>query len=254
MPRDAIVHRLAEHLTIHCERCSARTAARSAHSSSMLPSRRISALSRPCALVMSMDLKVLLQTSSARRSEPWAASSPPAASRSGSRPRRARRGPTPPPSRRARRRPRSRLRPRTRSRQRHLFAAPAHHILCPHFRHTRVSPRPLLHRFSTPDPLALRAGLGHRPVPGGEIARGIAHAAPERLAALGAPLGQVTDVALRALHAQRNGARALAGRDTWCRPRNSPKRPVLMTIGEPQRWHFSSVGRSGALSFRSDFT
>src|SRR5690606_27753829 len=36
--------------------------------------------------------------------------------------------------------------------------------------------------------------------------------------------------------------------------RNSPKRPVLMTISEPQRWHFSSVGRSGARSFFSDFT
>ena len=36
--------------------------------------------------------------------------------------------------------------------------------------------------------------------------------------------------------------------------RNSPKRPVLITIGEPQRWHFSSVGRSGARPFLSDFT
>jgi len=36
--------------------------------------------------------------------------------------------------------------------------------------------------------------------------------------------------------------------------RNSPKRPVLMTMADPHRWHFSSVGRSGTLSFRSDFT
>src|SRR5436309_578162 len=43
------------------------TRAASAPSSTMLPSRRISALSRPCALVRSTDLKELLQTSSASR-------------------------------------------------------------------------------------------------------------------------------------------------------------------------------------------
>ena len=44
------------------------TRANSAHSSSRLPSRRSSALSSPCALPSSSDLKELLQTSSARRS------------------------------------------------------------------------------------------------------------------------------------------------------------------------------------------
>src|SRR2546425_82088 len=44
------------------------TRAASAAASTMLPSRRISALSRPCAFVSSTDLKELLQTSSASRS------------------------------------------------------------------------------------------------------------------------------------------------------------------------------------------
>src|SRR5262249_37890209 len=34
--------------------------------------------------------------------------------------------------------------------------------------------------------------------------------------------------------------------------RNSPKRPVRITIGAPQSWHFSSVGPSGTLSFFND--
>ena len=67
------------------------------------------------------------------------------------------------------------------------------------------------------DPAALGTGVGHRPVPGGEVARRIAHAAPERLAPLGAPLGEIALDALGALDAERDGAGALARRGTSCR-------------------------------------
>jgi len=35
--------------------------------------------------------------------------------------------------------------------------------------------------------------------------------------------------------------------------RNSPNRPVLITMGDPHSWHFSSLGLSGAFCFLSDW-
>src|SRR5690606_26091158 len=61
-----------------------------------------------------------------------------------------------------------------------------------------------------PDPGAGGAGLRHRAVPGGEVALRVAHAAPERLALLRAPLGEFPAVALGALHPDRERAGALA--------------------------------------------
>src|SRR5690349_21186887 len=64
----------------------------------------------------------------------------------------------------------------------------------------------LLHAY----PAALGTGIGHRLVPGGEVARRVADAAPERLAPLGTPFGEVALDALGALDPERDGARALA--------------------------------------------
>src|SRR5712692_10327592 len=59
---------------------------------------------------------------------------------------------------------------------------------------------------------ALRARHGDRPVPGREIAVGIPQAPEEVAAFAGALLRQVAHAALRALHAERDGAGMLAGR------------------------------------------
>ena len=110
----------------------------------------------------------------------------PAASRTGSPGRRAPRAPRPPPSRRGRRRRRS----RRRSRQRHLLGL-GEHDLVPALEAGPGLALGLADLLLHADPAALGAGLRHRPVPGGEVAGRVAHAAPERLAPLGAPLGEI---------------------------------------------------------------
>src|SRR6188472_418764 len=61
-------------------------------------------------------------------------------------------------------------------------------------------------------PAAGRTGLWNRSIPGGEVTLRIAQAAPERLAPLGAPLGEIAGGALGTLESHGNRASTLAVR------------------------------------------
>src|SRR4051812_37705867 len=60
------------------------------------------------------------------------------------------------------------------------------------------------------EPAAAGAGLWHRTVPGGEVARRVPETTPERLAPLGAALGEIAIGALGTLESHRDRAGALA--------------------------------------------
>src|SRR5690606_30462789 len=96
-----------------------------------------------------------------------------------------------------------------RSRQRHLLGLGDENLVAA-FEAGSGLALGLADPFLHPDPVALGALLRHRLVPGREVAGGIAGAAPERLAALGAALDDVALDAFGALDAERNRARARA--------------------------------------------
>src|SRR5881398_535654 len=183
------------------------TRAWSAASSTTLPSRRISTLSSPWALVSSTDLKELEQTSSANRSV-WCAavifagriSCSVTAIPARPAPRRPRcprvRHPPPLPSRSARHRLR-----RRRLLDRDFVSA---------LEALARDPFGLGLLLFHPDEPAARAGDRDRAVPRGVVALRVAQA-PEEVPSLPrAALRQVAHAALRALHPQRHGSRVLA--------------------------------------------
>src|SRR6185369_2705564 len=105
-------------------------------------------------------------------------SSPPVASRTRSRGPRAPPAPRPPPSRRDHRRR------RWRSRQGHLLGLGEDQLVAALKTGAGLA-LGLVHLLLHADPAALGTGVRHRLVPGGEVARRVADATPERLAALG---------------------------------------------------------------------
>ncbi len=220
------------------------TLAESAHGSKRLPSALSSDLRSPCALVSSTDLKGF-----ARRARPAIG-----AMGRGSNHRPRLEQPHPNAALRERRAASEPARPPTKDSGLHARPPPRarRRSACSRLEAGSLSPIDLVDLLLHSDPATIGTGIGYRAVPGGEVARGVSRASPERLATLGPPLSE-------------------CARDTWgtfipsgmarvplqfgyvVQARNSPKRPVLMIMGEPhgstsRRWDGPEPGPSSATS------